>query len=89
MPKLSAQRTAHAAERMAVYHLDAPLVGVAKRTVSRHPCATTPNASSNAVIGKLARTIQSGYERSQFHDGVKRILFATNPAVESAIAGGA
>ena len=29
MSKLSAQRTAHAVERMAVYHLDAPMVGVA------------------------------------------------------------
>ena len=32
MSKLSAQRMAHAAERMAVYHLDAAMVGIARRS---------------------------------------------------------
>ena len=35
MSKLSAQRTAHAAERMAVYRLDAPMVGVASGPIQK------------------------------------------------------
>ena len=35
MSKLSAQRTAHAAERMAVYRLDAPMVGVVSGPIQK------------------------------------------------------
>ncbi len=79
MSKLSAQRTAQAPERMAVYHLDAPMVGIAsgrgRRPRGSRRLGVTPGSKRfDPSLLRMWRPTSGEYLKTQDPAGANRYL---------------